>query len=123
MSAETLREELAELGRYLYYFPGQWVDLDERKRPKSVPRLSSPVGLFIYVQNVDKAVAEATSLGATGQGPVMDMFWGDRSGTIVDPNRYTWMVGTHKAEPTATEMKEKMLEKMRQQPAGTASAA
>src|SRR6266446_9590843 len=28
------------LGRYLYYFPGTWVDLDERKRPKSVPLLA-----------------------------------------------------------------------------------
>jgi hypothetical protein len=27
------------LGRYLYYFAGVWVDLDERKRPKSVPKL------------------------------------------------------------------------------------
>jgi hypothetical protein len=27
------------LGRYLYYFTGTWVDLDERKRPKSLPRL------------------------------------------------------------------------------------
>jgi hypothetical protein len=27
------------LGRYFYYFTGTWVDLDERKRPKSVPRL------------------------------------------------------------------------------------
>jgi len=27
------------LGRYLYYFVGQWVDLDERKRPKTVPQL------------------------------------------------------------------------------------
>src|SRR5262249_50021558 len=27
------------LGRYLYYFEGVWVDLDDRKRPKSVPRL------------------------------------------------------------------------------------
>ena len=25
------------LGRYLYYFEGVWVDLDERKRPRSVP--------------------------------------------------------------------------------------
>jgi Rad52/22 family double-strand break repair protein len=28
------------LGRYLYYFSGTWVDLDERKRPKSVPQLA-----------------------------------------------------------------------------------
>jgi hypothetical protein len=27
------------LGRYLYYFTGTWVDLDERKRPKNLPRL------------------------------------------------------------------------------------
>src|SRR5215472_7851900 len=27
------------LGRYLYYFDGVWVDLDERKRPKTAPKL------------------------------------------------------------------------------------
>ena len=27
------------LGRYLYYFEGAWVDLDDRKRPKNVPQL------------------------------------------------------------------------------------
>jgi hypothetical protein len=27
------------LGRYLYHFTGSWVDLDERKRPKNIPRL------------------------------------------------------------------------------------
>jgi PhnB protein len=84
---------------------------------------SSPAGLFLYVEKVDKVVSKAVSLGATGQGPVMDMFWGDRCGTIVDPDGYTWMVGTHKAEPTSKEMKEKMLEMMRQRPAGAATAA
>ena len=28
------------LGRYLYYFTGTWVDLDDRKRPKCVPQLA-----------------------------------------------------------------------------------
>jgi len=27
------------LGRYLYYFEGVWVDLDDRKRPRAVPSL------------------------------------------------------------------------------------
>jgi hypothetical protein len=27
------------LGRYLYYFEGVWVDLDDRKRPKKIPQL------------------------------------------------------------------------------------
>jgi PhnB protein len=87
---------------------------------------ASPASLFIYVENADKAVAKATGLGATAQGPVMDMFWGDRCGTIVDPEGYSWMVGTHKAEPSAKEMKKKMIEQfqqMQRQSAGTATAA
>ena len=84
---------------------------------------ASPASLFLYVDDVDKVVSKALGWGATSKGPVMDMFWGDRCGTIVDPDGYTWMVGTHKAEPTAKEMKEKMLEQMRQPPAGDATAA
>ena len=84
---------------------------------------SSPASLFLYVENVDKVVAKAVGLGATAQGPVVDMFWGDRCGTLVDPEGYTWMVGTHKAEPTSQQMKKKMAEQVGQQPAGSATAA
>jgi PhnB protein len=72
----------------------------------------SPASLYLYVENADKVVAKAVNQGATVQGPVMDMFWGDRCGTVVDPDGYIWMVGTHKAEPTAKEMKKKMMEQM-----------
>ena len=82
---------------------------------------ASPASLYIYVENVDKVVEKAAKLGATPQGPVMDMFWGDRCGTVVDPDGYTWMVGTHKAEPSVKEMKKGMEEMMKQQPAATAA--
>ena len=84
---------------------------------------ASPATLYLYVENVDKVVEKATKLGATGQGPVMDMFWGDRCGTIVDLDGYTWMVATHKAEPTVKEMKKGMEEMMKRQPTGQATAA
>ncbi len=45
----------------------------------------------------------------------MDMFWGDRCCMVVDPE--------HKAEPTSQEMKKKMAEQIRQQPAGAATVA
>jgi len=86
---------------------------------------ASPASLYLYVENVDKVVEKATKLGAKSQGPVMDMFWGDRCGTVVDPDGYNWMIGTHKAEPTAKEMKQGMLEmmkQMKQQPAGDVAA-
>jgi PhnB protein len=83
---------------------------------------ASPASLYLYVENVDKTVAKAVDLGATIQGQVMDMFWGDRCGMVVDPDGYGWMVGTHKAEPTTQEMKKKMAEQFGQ-PAGAATAA
>ena len=92
-----------------------------RRTAKSVG--ASPASLYIYVENVDKVVDQATKLGATPQGPVLDMFWGDRCGTVVDPDGYSWMVGTHKAEPSAKEMKKGMEEMMKQQPSGAATAA
>jgi PhnB protein len=91
-----------------------------RRSAKSVG--ASPTGLYIYVENVDKVVEKATKLGGTTQGPVMDMFWGDRCGTVVDPDGYTWMIATHKAEPTVKEMKKGMEEMMKQQPAGAVAA-
>jgi PhnB protein len=84
-----------------------------RRSAKSVG--ASPASLYIYVENVDKVVEKATKLGANQQGPIMDMFWGDRCGNVVDPDGYTWMVGTHKAEPTAREMKMGMEAMMKQQ--------
>ena len=83
---------------------------------------ASPVTLYLTVEKVDQVVAKAVKLGATLKGPVGDMFWGDRTGTIVDPEGYDWMIATHKAEPTAKEMNKKMKEMM-SQAAGTASAS
>jgi len=91
-----------------------------RRSAKSVG--ASPATLYIYVENVDKVVEKATKLGATPQGPVIDMFWGDRCGNVVDPDGYTWMVGTHKAEPTVKEMKKGMEAMMKQQPPRSAAA-
>ncbi len=81
----------------------------------------SPATLYILTENVDKTVAKAVKLGATQQGPVMDMFWGDRCGNVVDPDGYTWMVGTHKAEPTPQEMKKAMNEMAKQMQAQAAA--
>jgi PhnB protein len=81
----------------------------------------SPVTLYVTAESVDKAVAKAVKLGATQKGPVMDMFWGDRCGSIVDPDGNTWMIATHVTEPTAQEMKKKMKEMSSQ--AGAASGS
>jgi len=84
---------------------------------------ASPSSLYLLTENVDKVVAKAVKLGATAKGPVMDMFWGDRCGTVVDPEGYVWMVATHKAEPTPQQMQKAMKEQMSNMQASAASAA
>ena len=84
---------------------------------------ASPSSLYLYTENVDKQVAKALKLGATADGPVMDMFWGDRCGTIIDPDGYKWMIATHKAEPTPAEMKKALAEMMKSQQAAAATNA
>src|SRR6201988_4879050 len=82
----------------------------------------SPASLYLLTENADKAVAKAVKLGASAKGPVMDMFWGDRCGTVVDPEGYTWMVATHVAEPPPKEMQQKMKEQMVSQQAARAAS-
>lgn len=78
----------------------------------------SPATLYLLTEDADKMVAKAVKLGGTAKGPVMDMFWGDRTGTVVDPEGYPWMIATHKVEPTPQEMKKKMMEQMRAMTSG-----
>ena len=84
---------------------------------------ASPSSLYLLTENVDKTVAKAVKLGAAPKGPVMDMFWGDRCGTVVDPEGYTWMVATHIAQPTPKEMQQKMKEQMEQMTSQQAARA
>jgi len=84
---------------------------------------ASPVTLYLPVEKVDKVVANAVKLGATLKGPVTDMFWGDRSGAVVDLDGYIWMIATHVAEPTPQEIKKKIKAMMGAQAAGTSSGS
>ncbi|PYU93342.1 MAG: glyoxalase [Acidobacteria bacterium] len=72
----------------------------------------SPATLYLYVENADKVFAKALKLGATQKMPVTDMFWGDRCGSLIDPDGYSWSVATHIAEPTPRERAKMMKEQM-----------
>ncbi len=80
------------------------------KSPKTLG--GSPASLYLYVENADKAFAKALKLGATVRMPVADWFWGDRCGSVIDPEGYQWSVATHIADPTPREMAKRMKEQM-----------
>jgi PhnB protein len=68
----------------------------------------TPVSLLVYVPDVDAAFARAVAAGATAQRPVADQFYGDRSGTLVDPFGHVWSIATHQEDVSAAEMARRM---------------
>jgi PhnB protein len=72
---------------------------------KSPPALGgTPVNMMIYVPDVDAFVARAVAAGATLTMPVADQFYGDRSGSLVDPFGHKWMFATHIEDPSEEEI-------------------
>ena len=67
---------------------------------------TSPISLFLYVEDAYAAFQQAIAAGAQGIMPVTDMFWGDRVGQIKDPFGYNWMIGTHTVDLTPEQIKE-----------------
>jgi len=79
------------------------------KSPKTLGGASG--GFAIYLEDVDAAFAKAVAAGATVMRPVMDQFYGDRSGTVIDPFGHTWTLSTHIEDVPPSEFQSRM-EKM-----------
>jgi PhnB protein len=69
---------------------------------------NSPVGLLLYVDDADATFSKAISLGASLKKPMVDQFYGDRSGTLQDPFGHKWTIATHKEDVSPEEMKRRM---------------
>jgi PhnB protein len=68
------------------------------------------VSLHIYVDDVDSAFKRATDAGAKEERAVQDQFYGDRSGTLLDPFGHRWSLATHVEDVSEEEMKRRMAE-------------
>jgi uncharacterized glyoxalase superfamily protein PhnB len=64
----------------------------------------SPVTIHLYVPDADATFGQAVKAGAKVKVPVMDMFWGDRYGQVVDPFGHVWSVATHTEDLSPEEM-------------------
>ena len=67
----------------------------------------SPVGLLIYVENVDVVYPKAIAAGGKELRPLQNQFYGDRSGTLQDPFGHKWTVSTHIEDVSAEETKKR----------------
>lgn len=68
----------------------------------------SPVGIMLYIEDVDAVVEKATALGAKIIRPLQNMFYGDRSCTLEDPFGHIWYVSTHVEDVSPEELEKRM---------------
>ena len=76
------------------------------KSPKALG--GSPVGIMIYVEDVDTMYPQAIAAGGTEVSPLQDQFYGDRSGTLADPYGHVWTVATHKEDVSSEEIDKRL---------------
>ena len=71
----------------------------------------SPASFWIYVEDCDalfkRAVAAGGKVPPGPMGELTDQFWGDRTGSLIDPHGYLWTIATHKEDLTPDEMKQR----------------
>ena len=69
----------------------------------------SPVCLCLYVDDVDAVFANAIKEGAKvrGEMEVTNQFYGDRSGSLIDPFGHIWTIMTHIEDVSFEEMQKR----------------
>ena len=85
----------------------EWPDMNLRG-PKA--RGGPTASLMVYVDDVDASFARAVKAGATVERDLENQFWGDRTGTVVDPYGHRWMLATHIEEVPPEELQRRMAE-------------
>ena len=64
---------------------------------------SSPVVVFVYVEDVDAVFTRAVAAGANVLMAPQDQFWGDRTCRVMDPSGHVWTIATRIEETSAEE--------------------
>jgi len=103
----TVAHALLTIGGAMTMIEGEWPTLASRT-PQ--PDGSSPVVIYVYVEDVDAAIERAERAVAAGAKvllPVKNQFWGDRTGRILDPSGHVWTISTRIGETSSAEREQR----------------
>jgi len=91
----TVVHATLKIGEAMIMIHGEFPTL--ASRPPQ-PDGSSPVVIYLYLEGVDRVIERALVAGARLLIPVMNAFWGDRVGRIIDPSGHVWNIATRMKE-------------------------
>jgi PhnB protein len=86
---------LMTIGSAMIMIEAEWPSLATRA---PTPDGSSPVVMYVYVEDVDSTVERAVANGAKVLIPVENQFWGDRTGWVMDPSGHVWTIASRVEE-------------------------
>jgi len=70
----------------------------------------TPVGIYVYVEDVDDVAARAKQAGGKFSKPVEDQFYGDRAGKFTDPFGHLWWIASRKENLSPKEQQRRAAE-------------
>jgi PhnB protein len=104
----------------IYRMPDGGVAHCELRLGDSIVMCADPQGqtyhvrAAFYVKDCDAVFARAVAAGATVKRPLTNQFYGDRSGSVVDPFGNEWNIATHVEDVSKKEMDRRMAAMMSQ---------
>jgi PhnB protein len=100
----TAVHALLTIGPAMIMIEAEWPGLASRA---PTPDGTSPVVIFVYVEDVDKTVERAVAGGAKVLFPVANQFWGDRLGWVMDPAGHVWTIATRIEETSEDQRRDR----------------
>ena len=101
----SVAHALITIGPAMLMIESEWPGVANRA---PVSDGSSPVVVFVYVENVDETVERAVAVGARILMPLANQFWGDRTAWLMYPSGHVWTVATRIEETTEEERQERL---------------
>ena len=97
---------LVGIGPALVMVESEWEQVSNR-----APVLdgSTPVVIYVYVDDVDATTERATTRGARTLSPAEDQPWGDRTAWLMDPQGHVWTVASRVEEMSEEERRRRIL--------------
>ena len=96
-----------QIGDSIVMLSDEWPD-GGHLSPQSLGGTST--SLHVYVDDVDGAFKRAIDAGGKAERAVQDQFYGDRSGTFLDPFGHRWNLATHVEDVSEEELQRRMAE-------------
>jgi PhnB protein len=102
---------LIGIGPSLIMIESEWPQASNR-----APELngSTPVVVYVYVEDVDATVGKADALGARVLDPAQDQPWGDRTAWLMDLQGHVWTVASRVEEMSEDERRRRIAQRQRE---------